>query len=245
MDNYFAALYDLTKNGYPALQVLTPPMAQRLYGEHFGLGTCDIWTVQDGLPRSGFDFMKKSYGYDFDAGSSNQSPAKADGFSLHNYWRYGQESWDGSNGGVALDFYCGYFDGGSTTLKPAGEHISQYFPDSMAIQMRQSGKPVFITEADLVSPCQDSRSLVFSKDRGLDPAHPEIGQINNPPLVQSSLTKFVQQESWANYVNIWVLVNEYSGSDACDTNTEINWHEAYLENGTERAWFGLWWPATP
>jgi hypothetical protein len=46
----------------------------------------------------------------------------------------------------------------------------------------------------------------------------------------------------------WLLVNEYPNEaqvcrDGSHTypNYEINWHEAYEENGSERLWFTLWW----
>lgn len=48
MDEYFAALYDQAKALNTELQILTPPMPQRLFGEHFGLGSCDTWQVDGG-----------------------------------------------------------------------------------------------------------------------------------------------------------------------------------------------------
>jgi hypothetical protein len=237
MDEYFATLYDGAKQLNGDLQILSPPMAQKLYGEHFGLGTCKTWTVGDGGQHSGFDFMKKTYGYDY-AVTGHQAPAKADGFSLHNYWQAGQEAWD-TNGGVSLDTYCDYANGGNQDLTSVSDHLSQYFPDAMAVTMRQSGKPLMITEADLVAPCTESAQTLIRKDRL--PGDP----IDYPRLTSNSITAFVQQEFGARYVISWLLVNEYEGSTDCDTNNEINWHEAYRENGQARDWFTLWWPITP
>jgi hypothetical protein len=118
MDNYFAALYDRAKQPNLNLQILTPPMSQGLYGEHFGIGTCNPWTLANGVPNSGFDFMKKTYGYDF-AASTQPSASKADGFSLHNYWRKDKEAWDGYDGGVSHDFICDYPQGISTFQPPS------------------------------------------------------------------------------------------------------------------------------
>jgi hypothetical protein len=244
MDNYFAALYDRAKQPdlNPNLQILTPPMAQGLYGEHFGIGTCNAWTLANGVLQSGFDYMKKTYGYDFDAGPLNQPPAKADGFSLHNYWRAGREAWDSYHGGISHDFICNYPQG-IPDFQPSSDHLSQYFPDAMAVTMRGSGKPVFITEADLLSPCQQPPSSLTRKDRIPGDA------TDNPRNTSNSMLEFIRQEFWASYVIAWLLVNEFEAPIFSCTddnpNDEINWHEAYLENGVEREWFGLWWPITP
>ncbi|MCX6045634.1 MAG: hypothetical protein NT075_11025 [Chloroflexi bacterium] len=240
MDEYFAALYDQAKKLNHALQILSPSMAQRLYGEHFGLGTCDISKVEGGGQHSGLDFMKKTYGYDY--ATINQVPAKADGFSLHNYWQAGQETWD-TRGGVSFDGYCDYEHGGiknlPKALKPVSDHITQYFPDGMAVTMRQSGKPMLITEADLVAPCPKATTSLIRKETLSGDL------IDYASLASDSLTTFIQQEFGARYVIAWLLVNEYEGSTDCDTNGEINWHEAYGENGQPRGWFTLWWPVTP
>ncbi|MFN8488717.1 MAG: hypothetical protein U0350_14040 [Caldilineaceae bacterium] len=240
MDDYFAALYDQAKQLNPDLQILTPPMAQRLFGEHFGLGTCETWKVQEGGQHAGFDFMKKIYGYDY--ATTNQVPAKADSFGLHNYWRAGQETWD-AKGGVSFDAYCDYEHDGikdlPKALTPMSDHITQYFPDGMAVTMRQSGKPVLMTEADLLAPCpQATTSLIRKETLPSD-------LFDYSSATSASLTTFIQQEFWARYVMAWLLVNEYEGSTDCDTNSEINWHEAYRENGQARGWFTLWWSGTP
>ncbi len=237
MDEYFAALYDQAKTLNAELQILTPPMSQRLFGEHFGLGSCDAWTVVGGGQHSGLDFMKKTFGYDFAAPTQPASP-KADGFSLHNYWEIGQEQWE-TNANVSLDFFCDYAGGGIRDIHIPSDHISQHLPDGIALTMRLSGKPIFISEADLLSPCQYSASTLLSKDR-------IPGDLNDYPVATAqSLQSFIEQEYAAHYTIAWLLTNEYAGDGACtNPNTEINWHEIYRETGAAREWFQRWWPDT-
>lgn len=73
-----------------------------------------------------------------------------------------------------------------------------------------------------------------------------------------SLQTFIRQENFSRwgsplYINAWLLVNEFTGGDSCmqhnnadntdteDVNYEINWHEAYSEDGVPHPWFTTWW----
>jgi hypothetical protein len=112
--------------------------------------------------------------------------------------------------------------------------------------------PTFITEADLMSPCQlGEAGAATSKDAAA-------------METSDSLLTFITQETQAyqdtgygaQFVIAWLLVNQFvdeestcrAGGDphrSLNHNYEINWHEAYREDGQEREWFRLWWPATP
>ena len=242
MDEYFAALYDQVKQLNPRLQILSPPMAQDLYGEHYHLGTCTKMALNDKMGRSGLDFMKKTFGYDY--GADQSSTPKVDGFAWHNYWRKGREMWDPPLGLIpTVDELCAV----DKTHKSPSDHLFQYF--SRGMEQSMMTLPTLITEADLLSPCQlGEAGAAVSKDAAATET-------------VSSLLTFIKQEYLhddygARYVIAWLLVNEYAdegdtcraGSDpkgSYHQNYEINWHEAYREDGTERAWFTQWWPATP
>ncbi len=244
MDDYFAALYDRAKGLNSELQILSPSIAQELYGEHYGLGTCNKLKVFGGNDRSGLDFMKKTFGYDI--WTKQVTDPKVDGFAWHNYWRQGREMWLPPFGleqsPPTLDDYCDV----NNEYKPQTDHIFQYL--SAGMQDNMSVLPTFITEADLKSPCQ---LKAFENTERKDDVAQET---------RASLLKFIEQEYLqkyggygAQYVIVWLLVNQYEDEEpACQNadeennhNYEINWHEAYTEAGEEAAWFRLWWPATP
>lgn len=250
MDEYFAALYDRAIGLQPNLQILAPSMSQGLFGEHYALGTCSNagMVVFGGNGRTGLDFMKKVYGYDI--GIDAYTTPKAAGFAWHNYWEKGQESWLPPFGlpqsPPTVDDYCQISD----QYEPHSDHLFQYL--SAEMQESISLLPAFITEADLLSPCQRGESGVATSK---DAAATET---------RDSLLTFIEQETQsfqdtgygAQIVSAWLLVNQFvdeeetcrAGGDPDgkpNQNYEINWHEAYFEDGSERAWFGLWWPATP
>ncbi len=142
--------------------------------------------------------------------------AKNDGYSWHNYWRQGREAW------VSVGEPC-----------PASEHIFQYFPQWLQDLITSGDKPSFITEADLFSPCQESDNPIQDKDEQFDET-------------QESLWQFVFQEQGADSTIAWLLTEHpYSVKDACPTGLvnyeEIKWHQAYIADGSERAWFWPWW----
>lgn len=239
MDKYFAALYDQAKQLNPALQILSPPMAQQKFGEHYQFGTCTKITVFDGNERSGLDFMKQTFGYDLS--TKKFSTPKADGFAWHNYWHKEHEIWDPPLG--PIDELCA-----RDPIHPSqSDHFFQYLSLGMGTSMMT--RPTLITEADLLSPCQlGEAGVAVSKDEAVEET-------------RASLLKFIAEENLdghygARYVIAWLLVNQYADEgDTCKTggdpngdlqnNYEINWHEAYREDGQPRDWFTQWWPATP
>ncbi len=251
MDDYFAVLYDQAKQLQPELQILAPSMSQGLHGEHYPLGSCDNkeMVVIGENERTGLDFMKKTFGYDPEAADPDPDP-KADGFAWHNYWSKGQETWlppfHGGNSAPTVDDYCDV----SIAYRPQTDHFFQYLSDGM--QQSMSILPTFITEADLKSPCQQGEAgAAESKDATAE-------------AISNSLHTFITQETeayvntgyGAQYVIAWLLTNQYAneeencrvGGDPLaggNPNYEQNWHEAYREDGAERTWFRLWWPATP
>lgn len=154
--------------------------------------------------QSGYDFMQTTFA------------AKRDGYSWHNYWRRDKENWK------ILGEPC-----------PDSEHVSQYFPNWLKTVITVGGKPAFVTEADLFSPCQESDNPI--KDKDLQAA--ETAQ---------SLWWFTSEEQGADYVIAWLLT-EYPYSTVKDCHKgglvdyeEIRWHQAY-ENDIERIWFKPWW----
>jgi hypothetical protein len=112
--------------------------------------------VVGGNGRTGLDFMKKTFGYD-PAVDSYTTP-KADGFAWHNYWREDQEDWENVGIVSSLDATCKLYGIG---YRPESNHLYQYFSEGMHVSM--AGKPIFITEADLQSPCQSSDNDIKSK----------------------------------------------------------------------------------
>jgi hypothetical protein len=160
MENYFTALYDHVHTNYPDVRVLTPPMAQGNYAERWRMTmgleeNCNPMTVTVG-GLSGYDFMPGTYG------------GKNDGYTWNNYWRKDREAWENE-----------------INICPKNHHIFQYFPAEMQTRIRSSGKPTFITEADLFSPCQENGNPITSKqDQATDTA--------------DSLWQFVSQEQGAN-----------------------------------------------
>lgn len=131
MNAYFVALYDYVHSHYPGIRVLTPPMAQTAYAEEINIEDqeCSLMHVGE---QSGYEYMRETY------------TAKNDGYSWHNYYWQGRESWAN----------C-----------PNGQHVSYFFPSWL--QDALGSKPTFITEMDLASPWQ-MRGLnpLTNKDNG-------------------------------------------------------------------------------
>jgi len=204
MDAYFSALYDRVKSLEPNIRLLTPPMAQGNFAETKRLVFCTPMTVSVS-GQSGYDFMLNTF------------TTKNDGYSWHNYWRQGQENW------VHTGDPC-----------PASHHVFQYFPQWLQTSIASSGKPAFVTEADLFSPCQDDENPI--KDKSSQAAG-----------TRESLWRFATEERGADYVVVWLLTEfPYSVVEQCPANNqltnyeEIRWHQGY-EDSFERTWFGPWW----
>jgi len=218
------------------LQILSPSLSQELYGEHYVLGGCTKIKVDgDSQNRSGIDFMKKTFGYDPDATNPFPDP-KADGFAWHNYWRPGHEAWEAIRGPVpSIDVVCTGKPLTDTQTVITSDHVIQYLSEGMLLQI--APRPTFITEADRKSPCQaGTAGAATSKDA-------------DPAVIRDSLVRFIDEEVLAQYVVVWLLVNQANDeATRCATNYEINWHEAYWEDTNrvyERDWFPLWWAAAP
>jgi hypothetical protein len=105
------------------------------------------------------------------------------------------------------------------------------------MQISIGSRPKFITEADLQSPCQNSQNPITSKEQLPNGS-------NFAYRTSDSLRNFISSEFGADHVITWLLVNQFEAPIiSCtddDGNDEINWHEAYLEDGTELLWFSLW-----
>lgn len=204
MDAYFSALYDRAKSLNSNIRVLTPSMAQGNFAETENLAFCTPMTVSVS-GQCGYDLMLNTF------------TTKNDGYSWHNYWRQGHETW------VHTGQAC-----------PTSHHVFQYFPQWLQTSIASSSKLAFVTEADLFSPCQDNANPV--KDKNTQAAG-----------TRESLWQFVAEEWGADYVVAWLLTEfPYSIVDQCPADPgltdyeEIRWHQGY-ENNIERIWFGPWW----
>jgi len=206
MDVYFVNLYNYVHNLYPGISLLTPPMAQHLYAEEISFSACDplVVTTDENGSYAGYDLMFFTY------------TSMNDGYSWHNYWRRNKETWD--------DNFCP-----SKSSLPSSDHLFQYFQPWLQDQIAESGKPAFITEADLLSPCPNQGNLLTNKDA-------------NSGATADSLWQFIAQERGAAYVVAWLLTESpHFGATCAGFPTEIAWHEAYREDGYEHPWFPLWW----
>lgn len=216
MDAYFAAVYDRARELNPQVHILTPPMAQHLYADTFEFGTCTpTILVVNGAPAysAGYDWMPLTFG------------TKNDGWSWHNYWRSGYETWRGD--------FC-------QTAGAVDDHAFRYFPTWLQTAISTSPKPGVITEADLLSPCVFPVNALTDKDAATQTA--------------ASLTTFMREERAADAIAVWILTNQFADPPTApfncnDTNAEMAWHEAYrdlsLNDSHEREWFPLWWGSEP
>jgi hypothetical protein len=197
MDTYFSALYDRAKALDPSIRILTPPMAQSAYAEPYeinspiGATTCVTRTVVDAT--------NKEVGSGYDNMMATYT-TKNDGFSWHNYWNQGREAWGN----------C-----------PPTHHVYKVFPAWMKDQIRNSGKPSFITESDLSSPGQGMGNPLANK--------------NDAVATADSIQQFVTAEVWGQNVVIWLINNNFADKP------EYDWHEAFNDDGTPRSWFTEWW----
>lgn len=217
MDNYFSNLYAVTHQLDNSIRILTPAMAQFNFAEVVRFDSCTpmllLSTSSVAVAGfSGYDAMPRTYTQD------------NDGYSWNNYWQRNGEIWSDS-----ADTTCDPVDDGDDIV--GSHHVFQYFSDRIQQAISESGKPTFITEADLFSPCQLKRAKLRSKDA-------------EAVAAAESLTRFIAEEREADYVASWLLTqegnDEYPEDQPCP-NFEIAWHEAYRDNGTEREWFRLWW----
>lgn len=206
LNDYFVSLYDTAKSLNPQLRLLTPTMSQDLHAEALKQDTCDLTLLfvgENSFPSeiAGYEFIEELYRY------------KNDGIAWHNYFLLSKETWDAN---------------GCDDEAMNSHHIVQYFPPYLAEEIATSGKPTFILEADLYSPCQRGNNSLQDKDAA-------------PNTTAQSLTTFVQQELGADYVVIWLLTERpHFPNPGCHLlPSEIAWHEANREDGTERPW----WPA--
>lgn len=215
MDVYFSSLYDRAKTLNPNIQVLTPSMAQGAYAELKGFGSCEDLPIAGG--GGGYDQMHTTY------------EIKNDGWAWNNYWRDGVEWWQ--------DLWC--TDGNNIV----SDQVFQYFPSWLQTRILTDTRPAFITEADLLSPCQG-------------PDNPTLrNKDTNSAGAQQSVWRFVEQARGADYIAVWAVSIQgadsplpNSGQDhgnCADPNNEQAWHEGYRDvpylGGYERDWVRLWW----
>ncbi len=128
MNDYFGVLYDYVQSHFSDAHVFTPPMAQTAYAEGVNIedGECESMLVEDSPGVRfwpGYDYMWNTYA------------VKNDGYSWHNYYWQGQETW---------------------TECPNGQHVSYHFPTWLQGELDFSSKPRLVTEVDLASPWQMS-----------------------------------------------------------------------------------------
>lgn len=218
MDDYFSNLYAAVKDLDDSIQILTPAMAQFDFAEVLRFDTCTRMTLLAPLSVaatgfSGYDAMPRTYTRD------------NDGYSWNNYWRQQGEFWSNS----PADDSCDPVDDDNNRV--GSHHVFQYFSARIQQAIVDSGKPTFITEADIFSPCQLASTNLRTKD-------------DDPEAVSESIWRFIDEERGADYVAAWLLTqegrDEYTEDDLCP-DFEIAWHEAYRDDGTERDWFRLWW----
>lgn len=206
MDAYFSALYDYVHSDYPGINAFTPPMSQSNLAERFNMAACKPMTVSQEL--SGYDFMQATY------------TTKNDGYSWHNYWAQSKEFWGDSDD--------------PNILCLTSYHVFQYFPEWLQSEIVSSGKPAFITEADLFSPCQVDNNPIQDK-------------YSQSAATQESLWRFVSEEQGADHIMAWLLTESPHFPQGCapgiplSNYEEIKWHEAYTEDGASRQWFEAWW----
>lgn len=207
MDAYFAALMTYIQVQYPELQVLTPPMSQAQYAEGIEWmhpeDPCKLQLLTGGL--KGYEVMQSTYEFKTNWYS---------GYSWHNYYTLGRESYQAcSNGGF---------------------HVSYHFPDAMNIAMIINGHPGFVTEMDLCSwsdgsdgwegQCFNSNTLQSKQTES--------------EATSASLRYFVATEQPANAVALWLLHNDEVDRE------EYDWHEAYDSQKLQpHNWFSLLWNA--
>lgn len=221
MDFYFLYLMlqiDELQNTTPAFQprVFTPPMAQSEYEAGIWLEHCqDDRYFKD---SQGNQLPFYSTGYERMRNAIDASH----GFSWHNYWDSGSpfETYGDCNEDTEL----------------GGHHISYHFPDWLKEHLATSGKPLIISEADLLSPYQSEYRV---------PAIPNKG--TQATATATSLRNFLQiehRELAVQYPNnpatfaLWLLNdNTRTLEDSPDDETCIrgacgldhNWHEAYRD----------------
>jgi hypothetical protein len=147
MDPYFANLYDYVhaNAGSLTIRVFTPPMAQGANAE-----TGNTGAVQGGCQPFG-DGTWSGYGempLTFNSGSP-----KNDGYSWHNYFIQGKESW---------------------ATCPDGQHVSLYFPEPMSSNIQYHRRSAIISEVDLAPPQMQWENPVTDKDVQADMAAASI-----------------------------------------------------------------------
>lgn len=211
MDDYFANIYTFLKPGgsNSDIRIFSVPMAQNARAEKLQPTDCTPHGFGDG----GLALMTKTW-----INGSN-SPAQSDGWSWHNYWKYGEEASTSDNS-------CSANSG----------HVIQAFSDSLKSRIMGSGRPTVISEADLFSPCIGEGAPLLTTKGGLTADSSSANAAN-------AIRQFVINNKAANYVAVWNITIAGSDAETCNlnpANDEFAWHEAFRGTG-ERAWFRSWW----
>jgi len=152
MDDYFRNLYDYVtfelRDHYPNLymRILTPPMAMLSYAEKRDVRyPCDFFQLLDenDIPIVDANGIPNLQGYQAMSQTFDSWYPSNDGYSWHNYFIQGKETWAS----------C-----------PSGQHVSWYFPSKMYIQLNGGGRTGVITEADLDSVGHGMGDPITNKD---------------------------------------------------------------------------------
>lgn len=226
MDTYFKNLYAEVHPGgaNPDIRVLAVPMAQSRFAEEKNVVDCSAYEPQVEGRAGGLLWMEYTWLETVNGSSVNYN----DGWSWHNYWKYGEEASTANN---ACD--------------PNSGHNFQAFPNSLKTTILNSPDYAFVTEADVYSPCIGDAQ--WMSDKG-----DSSGQNQNSVNAANAMRVFIANERGADYVAIWNLTIQYSDSLTCNvagTNDEFAWHEAFRGAtsaatnlpSNERYWFRGWW----
>jgi hypothetical protein len=192
MDQYFANLYDYVHDNAGLLPIRVLTPPM---AQSAHAETNNVNSDDAGCPEFSFS------GYGQMSLTFNSTDPKNDGYSWHNYWIAGREAWAD----------C-----------PDGQHVSMWFPDTMARNIQSDARPAIITEADLASPQQEMGNPLTDKDY-------------DPTRTATSIRDFLFHETLAECTAAW-LINDDTGSD-----TDHTWHQAYTSTTGYRTWFTEWW----
>ncbi|MEZ4659306.1 MAG: hypothetical protein R2911_17220 [Caldilineaceae bacterium] len=219
---YYLQLYiDVLQNDFPDFQptIFNPPMAQSQYETGVWMEYCN--KDRNLKDQNGKEVEPRTTGYErmYDA------IEVSDGFSWHNYWDSGFP-------------YESYSDCDMAS-QMGGQHISYYFPEQLKTHLQTSGKPLIISEADLLSPHQ--------LNRWRTPGIPNKG--TRPEGAANSLAYFMEVEhdalqdaypTSAIHFALWLLndntrsLEEAPNDERCNVdfgcNPDHNWHEAYNDD---------------
>ncbi len=220
--------------GDEGYRIFTPPMAQSQFADGIDLISCNERYLYSETDQKVTGYWRMQ----------ELLGQKSHGFSWHNYWDWGKEDY--------------------VACEEGGQHISFHFPQWMRDLLREMGKPVILSEADLFSPLQLASAPIKDKNNA---------DYASPAEIAGSMQQFFAAE-WrdggygddSHYgvepdLAIWLLNDNICDEGRCPADDSClqnydpdapgycaldhNWHEAYRDVGgelsVEREWFGLWY----